>query len=359
MAEPRCDEPGFGGIFARKRLVAQDPRGSVEVPLARVVEGLREVLQVVAFVLDPVAGGPVGRRREADDVVGLIELLDPMDRRRPGVELDHVHVVKVGPAADIARLEAKAHFSGRVAPGLGAVDQRLDRTFVEEVAPSGIRARASPAVDEKLVEVEAPGLHLGDLDRPKAALVGPPQAANRLPAAKNRRFVRIRGISDRARLRSGVFRRQHERPGEVVRAAANHDTDRLGEARLLQTSDCVPGRVERGQRSVGSAGVRLGQCSGPPVVTVGCHKKPFGRRTAGENENRRRENGREHRNGSRRHVMVLPKRYPPQRHRPTAKPASTNIAGRECPQPFRLSLGLARDATRRVARDHTAKGGRR
>ena len=112
---------------------------------------------------------------------------------------------------------------------------------------------------------------------------------------------------------------------KVIGAAAEPDRNRLLEP---ASSTAGPPLGRRGSVASGPSvffRVRRGERA---RTRRRCRRWPrkARRRTAGENENRRRENGREHRNGSRRHVMVLPKRYPPQRHRPTAKPASTDLS---------------------------------
>ncbi len=260
-----------GHVLAGQGPVAQHPRAALEVPLARLVQSLGDILHVVArVVLPPVADRPGRLRRQSDGMPGLIQLGDEMHRCRPGVVDDDHGIAEVPPAPDvlIPEDEATLGLDVHLVPG-GVVERRQDVLSVQVALVRGAGTGAALAVDEELVEDPGAGLHRRDLGRPQGPLAALP-ARDRSAAGEDRLLARVGGIGHRRQRRARVRRRKLDgllQP--VCTATQTHRQCLRQRSGDLESTDLVPRSHHRGKRAIVARGIRLGQAARPGVVPLG------------------------------------------------------------------------------------------
>ena len=269
----RRDDLGLRHVFARHGPVVEHARGAVQVPLARLVERLEDVLHVIArVVLPPVADRPCGDRRELDDPFLQVQLGDEVDRRGPGVVDDDQGVAEVVPPAGCRRRgngsPAWRRCWGRP---LRAVERRQDVLGVEEALVGRAGPGAALAVHKELMEVPPAFLDAGYHRLPERALPFLP-ARDRPAAGDDRPLGSIGGVGDGGLLGAGIRGRELDGLLDPINTSSQVDghgfLERPGS---LETPHRVPSALGRGKRAVGPRGVRLGECARPGVVAIVGH----------------------------------------------------------------------------------------
>ncbi len=260
---------GRGHVLALNRPVVQDARLPVQIPLAGAIQGLEVVLQMVAFLAVPVSDGPAAAVGEQDFVRLFAQLLDPVQRGRPGVVQDDLHVVEVVPALNVARRVLEAQLVAAVAAGLGAIRQRLEGVGDAQVAVvGGSCARAALSVHEELLEVPVAVLHFLDLRRPQFALALLP-AADLRAAGEYGLLAGVGCVYRRRILSPGVFRGQDDGCIEAVDSASELDGQRPVRDIGPQGPSCILRSVEGRQRAVGAVCIRCSEFPRPGVIPLG------------------------------------------------------------------------------------------
>mgnify|MGYP006289755869 CR=1 FL=1 len=216
-----CDQPGGqhrrhdldgSGIFAGKRIVVERPAFSVQVPLARHIQSLEDIHDVVSEVTLPEVHRPAVGTVEPHHTPVREHLLDPVDRGRPGTEKDHVGIGQPAPAGiDVPRVVPEGPalvFAG--GPPLGP-----EQLFTPIRHPGTL-----PGTTVHAQRVEHPpfahGRHI-ELEK-RLARHRLPLALQPAPAAEDSRFPGKRPVRHRRTLTAAVFRskdqgfRQHVRP---------------------------------------------------------------------------------------------------------------------------------------------------
>src|SRR5687768_15750929 len=149
--------------FALSRQVIEPALWPVEVPLARLVQRLEDVLDVIrgAALREVVRQAHARLALELGDPLDRVDRLEPQPTLDPVMERDELDVLRVPPQPEVTFLEAKAVLA------LEQVRHRLvlhvEQLFdLEESLLRKPRALRAPAVDPKLGEVPLAARDLGD-----------------------------------------------------------------------------------------------------------------------------------------------------------------------------------------------------
>ena len=260
-------------VLAGHRVIIEHTGVPVQVPLARLVERLEDIAQVIAEIALPEIHRAGVAAEEADDALLRVDLFDPVDRRRPRAQQHHVDVRRVGPRRiDVTREIAQR--LPRIAARLAPLRAQLLRAVVRIACPHprlavDVKRIEYPLAVARLRHVELPE-RLARRARPRELpvdkraadiAVGPvrPRGRKRHAAAQHRALARGRGIGHGRGRRPRVRRREDHRLDQRIDPAAQPDVDRRRErAGFFQLADRVAGALQRGKGFGLRAGIGVG-----------------------------------------------------------------------------------------------------